>query len=68
MTRISMVPRTPTRSLQEEADMRAEDLRGLVVIEDAPEALKQFANEYGKVRTDRVIVPTGMPPEQWAVV
>lgn len=59
--------RQPARSLQEEADMRAQDLKGLEVIEGDPSALRTFANEYGRVRTDRVIQPTGMPPAEWAL-
>lgn len=68
MSRISTVPRTPTRSLQEEAEMRAHDLRGLEVIEGGVESIRLFAFEFSRVRTDRVIQPSGMPPAEWAVV
>ena len=26
-----------------------------------------YENAYGKVKTDRVIAPTGMPPAEWAL-
>ena len=60
--------RTPARSLQEEAEMRAQDLKGLEVIEGDPSALRTFTHEYGRVRTDRVIQPTGMPPADWELL
>lgn len=68
MSRINSLTRTPSRSLQEEAEMRAQDLKGLEVIEGDPQALRLFAHEYGRVRTDRVVQPTGMPPAEWGIV
>lgn len=37
-------------------------------VQEVPEPFKPFANDVPRVRTDRVVKPTGMPPAEWAVL
>lgn len=68
--------RTPIAP-HEEAEMRAESLAHIDVSEvSADEAaeffpalpVKLFEHQYGRVRTDKVIQATGMPPAEWSLL
>lgn len=36
-------------------------------VQELPVPIKPFANDVPRVRTDRVIKPTGMPPADWSL-
>ena len=55
-----------------EAEQAREDFKSAVVViidgvQELPVPIKPFANDVPRVRTDRVIKPTGMPPEHWGL-
>ena len=55
-----------------EAEQAREDfMSGVEVtidgVQELPVPIKPFANDVPRVRTDRVIKPTGMPPEHWGL-